>query len=65
VHREGVPDDPHVDPFGHTAHVVRVDVVPPLVKYPTGHVRHDSALSVLLYFSTDPHGVHTALFSLL
>ena len=32
VHADGLPDDPHVEPFGHTSQVVRVEVVPPLVK---------------------------------
>ena len=52
----------HRDPAGHSEQLVRIVVVPPLVKKPSGHVEQLSALFSLNMSST-PHSTHPTLTS--
>ena len=45
-------------PAGHLLQLVRVAVLPPLVKLPVGHVRHASAPGDVWYLLSAPQSVH-------
>ena len=47
----------HAEPAGHRAQLVRVALVPPEVKEPSGHTKHSAALFELKRWS-DPHSAH-------